>query len=79
MFQEQARVERYKVTKSLLGHKLAESGSISTHMLRKTSDVEKLEKLDCPLSKEFCYGHNPELTSSQLFGVHHELPYAWNG
>jgi len=53
MFQEQARVERYKVTKSLLGHKMAESGSISTHMLRKTSDVEQLEKLDCPLSKEF--------------------------
>ena len=72
-FKEQARVERYKVTKSLLGHKMAESGSISTHMLRKTSDVEQLEKLDCPLS---CYGHNPELTSSQLFGVHRELPYA---
>ena len=52
MFQEQARVERYKVTKSLLGHRMAESGSIGTHMLRMTSDVEQLEKLNCPLSKE---------------------------
>jgi gag-polypeptide of LTR copia-type len=53
MFQEQARVERFKVTKSLLSHKLTEGGSISTHMLRMTSDVEQLEKLNAPLSKEF--------------------------
>jgi gag-polypeptide of LTR copia-type len=52
MFQKQTRVERYNVTKSLLGHKMPESGSISTHMLRMTSDVEQLEKLNCPLSKE---------------------------
>ena len=52
MFQEQARVERYKVTKSLLSHKMAEGSSISSHMLRMTSDVEQLEKLNCPLSKE---------------------------
>ena len=32
--------------------KMAESSSISSHMLRMTSDVEKLEKLNCPLSHE---------------------------
>ncbi|XP_078169206.1 uncharacterized protein LOC144563596 [Carex rostrata] len=53
MFQEQARIERFKVTKSLLGHKLAEGGSMGTHMLRMTSDVEQLEKLNAPISKEF--------------------------
>ena len=53
MFQEQARVERFKVTKSLLSHKLTEGGSMGTHMLRLTSDVEQLEKLSAPLSKEF--------------------------
>ncbi|XP_078151434.1 uncharacterized protein LOC144546757 [Carex rostrata] len=53
MFQEQARIERFKVTKSLLGHRLAEGGSMGTHMLRMTSDVEQLEKLNAPISKEF--------------------------
>ena len=37
----------------MLSHKLAEGGSIGTHMLRMTSDVEQLEKLNAPLSKEF--------------------------
>jgi acyl CoA:acetate/3-ketoacid CoA transferase beta subunit len=31
---------------------MVESSSISSHMLRMTSDVEKLEKLNCPLSHE---------------------------
>ena len=53
MFQEQARVERFKVTKSLLSHKLTEGGSMGTHMLRLTSDVVQLEKLNAPLTKEF--------------------------
>jgi len=53
MFQEQSRVERFKVTKSLISHKLTEGGSVGTHMLRMTSDIEQLEKLNSPLSKEF--------------------------
>jgi gag-polypeptide of LTR copia-type len=53
MFQEQARVEKFKVTRSLLSHKMTEGGSIGSHMLRMTSDVEQLEKLNSPLSKEF--------------------------
>jgi gag-polypeptide of LTR copia-type/Zinc knuckle len=32
---------------------MTEGSSLNTHMLRMTSDVEKLEKLNSPLSKEF--------------------------
>jgi gag-polypeptide of LTR copia-type len=46
-------VKKFKVTKSLLSHKMTEGSSLDTHMLRMTSDVEKLEKLNSPLSKEF--------------------------
>jgi gag-polypeptide of LTR copia-type len=53
MFQEQARVEKFKVIRSLLSHKMTEGGSIGTHMLRMTGDVEQLENINSPLSKEF--------------------------
>jgi gag-polypeptide of LTR copia-type len=46
-------VKKFKVTKSLLSHKMTEGGSLDTHMLRMTSDAEHLEKLNSPLSKEF--------------------------
>jgi gag-polypeptide of LTR copia-type len=46
-------VKKIKVTKSLLSHKMIEGGSLDTHILRMTSDVEQLEKLNSPLSKEF--------------------------
>jgi gag-polypeptide of LTR copia-type len=32
---------------------MTESSSLNTHMLHMTSDVEQLEKLNSPLSKEF--------------------------
>jgi gag-polypeptide of LTR copia-type len=41
------------VTKSLLSHKMTDGSSLDTHMLRMTSNVEKLEKFNSPLSKEF--------------------------
>jgi gag-polypeptide of LTR copia-type len=46
-------VKKFKVTKSLLSHKMIEGSSLDTHMLRMTNDVEQLEKLNSPLSKEF--------------------------
>jgi gag-polypeptide of LTR copia-type len=46
-------VKKFKVTKSLLSYKMTEDNSLDTHMLRMTSDVEQLEKLNSPLSKEF--------------------------
>jgi gag-polypeptide of LTR copia-type len=46
-------VKKFKVTKSLLSHKMTEGNSLDTHMLRMTSDVKKLEKLNSLLSKEF--------------------------
>jgi transposase InsO family protein len=51
MFQEQARVERYNVTKGFLGCKMAEGTSVSAHMLQMMSYVEQLEKLECPVDK----------------------------
>jgi gag-polypeptide of LTR copia-type len=41
------------VTKSLLSHKMTEYSSLDTHMICMMSDVEKLTKLNSPLSKEF--------------------------
>jgi hypothetical protein len=46
-------VKKFKVTKSLLSHKMTEGRSLCTHMLRMTSDVEQLEKLNNSLSKKF--------------------------
>jgi gag-polypeptide of LTR copia-type len=46
-------VKKFKVTKSLLSNKMTEGSSLDTHMLRMRSDVEQLEKLNSPLSKEF--------------------------
>jgi gag-polypeptide of LTR copia-type len=46
-------VKKFKVTKSLLSHKMTQGDSLDTHMLRMTSDVEQLEKLNSSLSKEF--------------------------
>jgi gag-polypeptide of LTR copia-type len=46
-------VKKFNVTKSLLSHKMTEGGSLDTHMLRMTSDVEQLKKLNSLLSKEF--------------------------
>jgi hypothetical protein len=43
-------VKKFKVTKSLLSHKMTEGNSLDTHMLRMTSDVEQLEKLNSPLT-----------------------------
>jgi hypothetical protein len=46
-------VKKFKVTKSLLSHKMTEGSYLDTHMLCMTRDVEQLEKLNSPLSKEF--------------------------
>jgi len=51
IFQEQAPVERYNVTKSFVGSKMAEGSSVFAHMLKMMSYVEQLEKLDCPVDK----------------------------
>ena len=40
MFQEQARVERYNVTKNFVGCKMVEGSSVSAHMLKMMSYVE---------------------------------------
>jgi hypothetical protein len=51
MFQEQARVERYNVTKGFVGCRMVEGSSVNAHMLKMMSYVEQLEKLECPVDK----------------------------
>jgi gag-polypeptide of LTR copia-type len=46
-------VKKFKVTKSLLSHKMTEGRSLDTHMLCMTSNVEQLEKFNSLLSREF--------------------------
>ena len=53
MFLEQARVERYRVTRSLLQCRMSEGSSVSSHILKMMSYLEQLDKLDCSLKKEF--------------------------
>ena len=52
MFQEQAKHERFAVTKELNSCKMAPGSSVSTHVLKMKSYIDRLEKLDTPISKE---------------------------
>ena len=52
MFQEQARHERFAVTKELNSCKMAPGSSVSTHVLKMKSYIDKLEKLGSPVTRE---------------------------
>ena len=52
MFQEQARHERFAVTKELNSCKMAPGSSVSTHVLKMKSYIDRLEKLGSPVTKE---------------------------
>ncbi|KAG8089038.1 hypothetical protein GUJ93_ZPchr0011g27573 [Zizania palustris] len=49
MFQNQARAERYNVSKSLFGRRLAEGSPVSSHVIRMIGYIKTLERLDTPL------------------------------
>ena len=49
MFENQARSERYNISKSLFGCRLAEGGSVSPHVIKMIGYIENLEKLGAPL------------------------------
>ena len=52
LYQEQARHERFEVSKALFQSKLAEGAPVSPHVLKMIGYVENLERLGFPLGKE---------------------------
>jgi hypothetical protein len=49
MFENQARTERYNISKALFACKLAEGSPISPHMIKMISYIETLTKLGCEI------------------------------
>ena len=52
LFQEQARHERFDVSKALFQSKLAEGSPVGPHVLKMIGYIENLERLGFPLSQE---------------------------
>ena len=52
LYQEQARHERFEVSKALFQGKLAEGAPVGPHVLKMIGYVENLERLGFPLEKE---------------------------
>ncbi|KAI4341162.1 hypothetical protein MLD38_025920 [Melastoma candidum] len=51
MFQEKARIERYKVIQDLLSCKMSEGSSVSTHLLKMFGLLRELERLNHPVEQ----------------------------
>jgi hypothetical protein len=49
MFENQARVERYNISKALFACKLAEGSPVSPHVIKMMGYIETLAKLGCKL------------------------------
>jgi hypothetical protein len=52
MFDNQARVERYNISKALFACKLAEGSSISPHVIKMMGYIETMTKLGCEIKDE---------------------------
>ncbi|CAJ2628282.1 unnamed protein product [Trifolium pratense] len=52
LYQEQARIERFEVSKALFSAKLSEGSLVSPHVLKMIGYVGNLEKLGFPLGNE---------------------------
>lgn len=52
LYQEQARHERFEVSKTLFQDKVVEGTPIGPHVLQMIGYLENLERLDIPLGKE---------------------------
>ncbi|KAK1414877.1 hypothetical protein QVD17_30638 [Tagetes erecta] len=51
-FQQQARVERFETVRALHACRMEESQSVSSYVLKMKSHIDRLERLNCPVSKE---------------------------
>jgi hypothetical protein len=49
MFENQARAERYNISKSLFAYKLVEGSSVSPHVIKMMGYIETLDMLGCEL------------------------------
>jgi hypothetical protein len=52
MFDNQARAERYNISKALFACKLAEGNSVSPHVIKMMSYIETMTKLGCEIKDE---------------------------
>jgi hypothetical protein len=52
MFENQTRVERYNISKTLFACKLAEGSPISPHVIKMIGYIETLDKLGCELNDD---------------------------
>jgi hypothetical protein len=52
MFENQARGERYNISKALFACKLAEGSPVSPHVIKMMGYIETLDKLDCELKDD---------------------------
>jgi len=52
MFLTQARVERFETVRALHGCRMDDSQSVSSYVLKMKSHIDRLERLNCPVSKE---------------------------
>jgi hypothetical protein len=52
MFENQARVEKYNISKALFACKLAEGSPISSNVIKMMGYIETLDKLGCELKDD---------------------------
>jgi hypothetical protein len=52
MFENQARTERYNISKALFACKLAKGNPISRHVIKMMNYIETLAKLGCELKDD---------------------------
>jgi hypothetical protein len=52
MFENQARAERYNISKSMFGCKLVEGSSVSPHVIKMMGYIETLTKLGCEIKDD---------------------------
>jgi hypothetical protein len=52
IFENQARAERYNISKVLFACKLAEGSPVSPHMIKMMDYLKTLDKLDCELKDD---------------------------
>jgi hypothetical protein len=52
MFENQARAERYNISKSIFGCKLVEGSSVSPHVIKMMGYIETLTKLGCEIKDD---------------------------
>jgi hypothetical protein len=56
MFENQARVERYNISKSLFACKMAQGSPVSPHVIKMIGYIETLDKLGCELKDDLATG-----------------------